>query len=174
MARPLAEIIEEIENNLGPLKRRNAKREIEAQISRVKDETPYWQQFKRATAIPRQAKKARADLKALRASLPPSFSASLEAIDAVDPSLAFLEKLDAGARADGSRKALDKRKDVLGWRCALSAHVLMRELSKTEPRSSKDGPFRAIASLVFEAVTGSGGVDLKRACDSVMRFYKRM
>jgi hypothetical protein len=42
-------------------------------------------------------------------------------------------------------------------------------LSRVKISGTQDGPFRAIASLLYEAITGEADLDLKRACDSVLR-----
>jgi hypothetical protein len=53
--------------------------------------------------------------------------------------------------------------------CAAFAFDLMETLSEKKITSAKDSTFRAIASLLYEAVSGNRGVDLKRACDDVLR-----
>ena len=51
---------------------------------------------------------------------------------------------------------------------ARSAHSLMQKLSKTKPSGTKDKAFRAIASLLYEGVSGIRNADLKRACASAL------
>jgi hypothetical protein len=53
--------------------------------------------------------------------------------------------------------------------CAGFAHGLMEGLSNREITGTQDGTFRTITSLLYEAVSGKHGVDLKRACDAVLR-----
>jgi hypothetical protein len=53
--------------------------------------------------------------------------------------------------------------------CAWLALGLMRELSDGKITGTKDSAFRAVTSLLYEAVSGQPDVDLKRACDSVLQ-----
>src|ERR1700733_601260 len=50
--------------------------------------------------------------------------------------------------------------------CAMFALSLMQNLSKRTPASTKDNAFRAIASLLYEAISGKRDADLKRACEA--------
>jgi hypothetical protein len=52
--------------------------------------------------------------------------------------------------------------------CAQFARGLM-DLSKRTITGTKDSTFRANASLLYEAVSGRGDADLKRACDAELR-----
>src|SRR5262249_47184979 len=63
--------------------------------------------------------------------------------------------------------------DVRKYFCATSAHNLTRAMSKKKITSSEDGAFRAIASLLYEAVSGREA-DLKRACASVLKQSPRV
>ena len=53
--------------------------------------------------------------------------------------------------------------------CVRFAHGLMLGLSERTVTGTKDDAFRAIASLLYEAISGQRDVDLKRACDSKLR-----
>jgi hypothetical protein len=53
--------------------------------------------------------------------------------------------------------------------CALFSYGLMRDLSKRAITGTKDEAFRAIASLLYETISGHRDADLKRACDSILR-----
>jgi hypothetical protein len=53
--------------------------------------------------------------------------------------------------------------------CAWFARALMKELSDAKITGTKDGPFRTIASLIYEAISGKEEADLKRACDAVLQ-----
>jgi len=46
---------------------------------------------------------------------------------------------------------------------------IIRHLSQREATGTEDGPFRTISSLLYEAVSGQEGADLKRACDAVLQ-----
>ena len=56
--------------------------------------------------------------------------------------------------------------------CAMFAHGLMRGLSERTITGTKDDAFRAIASLLYESISGQRDADLKRACDSMLRTFK--
>jgi hypothetical protein len=49
------------------------------------------------------------------------------------------------------------------------AFSLMEVMSDNKITGTKDGPFRAIAGLLYEAISGQQDADLKRACDTVLR-----
>jgi hypothetical protein len=53
--------------------------------------------------------------------------------------------------------------------CARSAHDLMQAMSDKKITGTEDNAFRVITSLLYEAVSGQQGADLKRACDSRLR-----
>jgi hypothetical protein len=52
---------------------------------------------------------------------------------------------------------------------AKSAYFLMRKLSDGKITGTKDQAFRIITALLYEAVSGQQGADLKRACDIALR-----
>jgi hypothetical protein len=56
--------------------------------------------------------------------------------------------------------------------CAQFAFGLMRGLSKNEATGTKDGAFRTVTSLLYQAISGERDADLKRACDKVLRWVK--
>jgi hypothetical protein len=70
----------------------------------------------------------------------------------------------AGDPRFGSHPNYDPAKHL----SAQSAHDLMHQLSDGKISGTKDGVFRAITSLLYEAVSGQRDADLKRACDSVL------
>lgn len=54
--------------------------------------------------------------------------------------------------------------------CARIAFTLLHLFSNKEPTSgSADSPYRALAGLLYEVLTGEQGRDLKRACDDHLR-----
>jgi hypothetical protein len=53
--------------------------------------------------------------------------------------------------------------------CARLAQLLMKRFSARKISGSEKGPFRLIAGLLYEALTGREEVDLKRHCDAVMK-----
>jgi hypothetical protein len=54
-------------------------------------------------------------------------------------------------------------------RSAQSAYFLMREFSDGKITGTKDQAFRIITALLYEAISGQQGADLKRACDAALR-----
>jgi hypothetical protein len=73
------------------------------------------------------------------------------------------------ARATNPGFGYDSNYDRVKHFCAGFAQSLVRGLSGRPITGTQDGPFRAIASLLYEAASGQRNVDLKRACDSQLR-----
>jgi hypothetical protein len=65
-------------------------------------------------------------------------------------------------RAESFRAELKRMREVC-------SRALMENLSRRTITGTKDSAFRAIASLLYEAVTGKRDADLKRACDAWLR-----
>lgn len=80
---------------------------------------------------------------------------------------------DVCARALGPGFGEHPNYDPLKHFCAKSAHGLMQATSDKKITGTEDGAFRAITSLLYEAVSGKKGAELKRACDSVLREIRR-
>jgi hypothetical protein len=59
--------------------------------------------------------------------------------------------------------------DPLKRLCAMWAQGIMAALSRKKITGTKDNAFRAIASLLYEAISGKRDIDLKRACDYMLR-----
>jgi hypothetical protein len=53
--------------------------------------------------------------------------------------------------------------------CAYGAHLLMTELSALRITGYAYGPFKTIATMLYEAVSGEADVDLKSHCDFVLK-----
>jgi hypothetical protein len=82
-----------------------------------------------------------------------------------DPLFAELKRL----RKVCSRKyGLDPNHDHAKNLSAQFSHGLMQERSDKKISSTEDQAFRIITSLLYEAVSGQRGADLKRACDAVI------
>ncbi len=65
---------------------------------------------------------------------------------------------------------LPGRQDVLKRACASLAHTQFLGFSIKRPTSgSANSPYRLVASLIFEAISGQQGADLKRGCDVTLR-----
>jgi hypothetical protein len=54
-------------------------------------------------------------------------------------------------------------------RCAQAAVGLIFNVSRKKPTGTVEGPMRTVASILYKVVTGKRGMDLKRACDDVLR-----
>jgi hypothetical protein len=67
----------------------------------------------------------------------------------------------------GAHPNFDHAKRGCAW-CALG---LMRRCSQQTPTGTAEGPFRTISSLLYQATSGKR-LDLKKACDGVLRFDK--
>jgi hypothetical protein len=73
------------------------------------------------------------------------------------------------ARAINPGFGLHPNHDHAKGLCPWFARGLMLELSNAKITGTKDASFRVISSLLYEAVSGVPGADLKRACDEVLR-----
>jgi hypothetical protein len=64
-----------------------------------------------------------------------------------------------------------ERMNALKYQCAAEAFDLMTFFSAKPPTGTERGPFRTIAVLLCEAVTGQrhDKIDMKRACGAVLR-----
>jgi hypothetical protein len=87
--------------------------------------------------------------------------------DSFDAELKRLRQVCARAIKVGY--GYDSNYDRAKHLCAGFAQGLVRELSAKPVTGTMDAPFRAIASVLYEAVSGRRDVDLKRACDSQLR-----
>ena len=63
-------------------------------------------------------------------------------------------------------------KDIAKGNAAWCALQLMRDFSKNTPNGTAEAPFRAISSLIYQALSGNREADLKRACDEVIRWER--
>jgi hypothetical protein len=82
-----------------------------------------------------------------------------------DPFFAELKRLrKVCARNYGLHRNYDHAKNL----SADFAYSLMREHSDEKITGTKDKAYRTITSLLYEAVSGQEGADLKRACDAVI------
>lgn len=72
----------------------------------------------------------------------------------------------------GSRRGPTGHVNRTNAASATVAYELMQDFSTGEPSGSDRGPFRTIAELLFEAVTGRKPTDrqFKRACDNQLHF----
>ena len=73
---------------------------------------------------------------------------------------------EVGSRAINDGLGHHPNYDPVKHFCAMFAHGLMEGLSERTITSTKDSAFRAIASLLYEAISENRDADLKRACDA--------
>ena len=58
--------------------------------------------------------------------------------------------------------------------CARIAFTLLQLLDRESSSGSADSPYRVIAGLLYEILTGEQGRDLKRACDDYLSSIRSM
>jgi len=106
--------------------------------------------------------------------LMPPKTPSLESIERAnreraDSFAAELKRLrQVCARGVGSGFGYHPNYDPTKYFCAFFAYCLIAEYSDRPVAGTRDGAFRVITSLAYEAVSGQPGADLKRACDSCL------
>lgn len=169
MPRDVEDIVEEIADNLRPWRHRD-RRKIEQEIRERLGEMRYELDVLKALLTPASLTAALDKIEKRAAAL----AAEIEAADEFRKVAAL-----CGFSLEPLRTALDVFRSRRGGRsghfkwenalCAESAYKLIIKFSETSPSSTEDGPFRTIAGLLFEAITGEQEADLKRACDDVMR-----
>jgi hypothetical protein len=93
--------------------------------------------------------------------------ANRERADSFDAELKRLREVCARAIKVGY--GYDSNYDRVKHLCAGFAQGLVGQLSTKPAAGTIDAPFRAVASLLYEAASGRRDVDLKRACDSQLR-----
>jgi hypothetical protein len=71
-----------------------------------------------------------------------------------------------------SIKSPDPRSNPVQWLCAETADALIHELSTKPATGTAEGSLQAIASLLFEAVTGKPDQNLKRPVDGMIRSWR--
>ena len=68
------------------------------------------------------------------------------------------------------RRPAQVARNEIALRLAVTfARNLMLAFSRRRVTGTAEGVYRVIATLLFEVLTGEGDVDLKRACDRVLR-----
>ena len=179
------EIVEEIAVQLGPWKHRRSEALVTAQAKRTVDylleifppdmQRPSRKEYRTHA---KQLDSALTEVKALLLSAPGLLAWSLfDPLPRIDDIERRIDSFFAELRRFRSvcAKAISPgfgdhpNYDFLKHACAMSARGLMLDMSDRKITGTKDDAFRAIASLLYEAVSGQQGADLKRACDSVLR-----
>jgi hypothetical protein len=104
-----------------------------------------------------------------RCSITPAEEANAAATADHDSFLHRLERLRldcADQKAPPGSSGPERDRVKVG--CATFARNLMLAFSRRRVTGTAEGAYRVITSLLFEALTGEGDVDLKRACDRVL------
>jgi hypothetical protein len=83
-----------------------------------------------------------------------------------------LDRLDEVLTGLKSPKGPDPRSKPMQRVCMESADALIYEFSQTPATGTAEKPLRAIASLLYEAVTGESGQDLKRAGEAMIQSWR--
>ncbi len=95
------------------------------------------------------------------------------ATNAEKNTFAFVESLrelhSRCKQLEAAKPGIDGNIDHLQRQVAVAAKVLMQQSDKRIGSSSPKSPFRVLAGLLYEAVTGVAGKDMERACDYVAR-----
>ena len=165
------DIVEEILDHLRPWKRREAdvRAEVENRIALLVKIAAGVDQWPRGADVRRQAERARETLAQLRTELAREPLRSF-----IDPHIAVLQSVEGLDRLDEILadvkliKFPDPRSDPRQRICAEVADALIHELSTRRATGTADTALPAIASLLFKAVTGQSGRDMKRAVDSMI------
>lgn len=189
----LEEIVEEIVNNLPPRKgfsHAEITVAVRQAISELREKVPWQMKLSDRAAMKAHARKlytAVSELELLLETAPGMMWALLfSEVGPLPNELMSKEKMVAGfiSRSEpffddlnrlrkGCAQAIKK-----GWGThpnydhakslsAQSAYDLMKAHSAAKITGTEDGPFRTVTSLIYEAISGRGGVDLKRACQAV-------
>jgi hypothetical protein len=89
----------------------------------------------------------------------------------MDGLLATLDAIQSECRnAESNQSGKD---DVLLW-CARTAFSLLVSSDRRPTSGSVQSPYRVIASLLYEIVTGERGHDLRRACDAHLKTMRML
>jgi hypothetical protein len=173
-----AEILEEIVDNLRPLRgeRRKIESEIRARLDKMRDSLD----FVRAIPTP-------AETRAAVEGIDRRLAALVTEIEHLPEGAAFefrkvaalcgfsledsFQSLRATLAMLRSRKGFSGHVNRVNAVCARAAYELF-EFSKSRPTGTEEGPFRAIAALLLEATGGVCDGDLKRACDEQLRHHR--
>jgi hypothetical protein len=175
VTRTRAEIVEEIIDHLRPWKRREAdvRAEVENQIALLVPIAADVDQWPRGAEVRQRAAEARKTLAKLRDQLACeplrrfigphiAISQSVEGLDRLDEILANVKR----------NKFPDPRSKPAQGICVEGADGLIHELSTTPATGTADTALPAIASLLFEVITGQPDQNLKRAINSMIRSWR--
>jgi hypothetical protein len=171
-----AEIVEEICIHLRQWKqkRREAdiRSEVEKRIALLVKIAARVDQWPCSADVRRQAAEARKKLAQLRDQL------AREPLRSHPPLVARWQFVDLDlldetlAKTKSKNMFPDPRSNPMQWICADSADALIYEFSRKPATGTAEESLRAIASLLFEAVTGKPHQKLKRAVDAMIKSWR--
>jgi hypothetical protein len=177
VARSPAEIVEEICDHLWPWKQKRCeadiRSEVEKQIALLVKIAAGIDQWPRGAEVREQAATARKTLGRLRTELAYApLQSFIGPHTAIAQSIECLDRLDEILANTRLIKAPDPRSNPMQWICADSADALIYQFSRKPATGTAEGPLHAIASLLFEAVTGKPNQNLKRAVDGMIKSWR--
>jgi hypothetical protein len=175
VARSHAEIVEEICVHLRPWKQKRCeadiRSEVEKRIALLVKIAARIDQWPRGAEVRRQAAKARKTLAQLRDQL------AREPLRSHWPLVARWQFVDLDlldetlAKTKSKNMFPDPRSNPMQWVCAESADALIYQFSRKPATGTPEESLHAIASLLFEAVTGKPK-NLKRAVDAMIKSWR--
>jgi hypothetical protein len=176
MARSHADIVEEICDHLRPWKRKRREADIRAEVEKriallVKIAAGI-DQWPRGAEVRRQAAEARKTLARLRDQL------AREPLRSHWPLVARWQFIDFDlldetlANTKSKNMFPDPRSNPKQRLCAEVADALIHELSANPATGTADRALHAIASLLYEAITGEPNKSLKRAVDGTIASWR--
>jgi hypothetical protein len=171
------DIVEEILVHLQPWKRKqreaDIRSEVEKRIALLVETAARIDQWPRVADVRRQAAEARKTLARLRDQLACEPLRSFIAPHiAISQSVECLDRLDEILANTRLIKAPDPRSKPKQRLCAEAADALIYQFSKEPATGTPEGPLHAIASLLFEAITGEPDKDLKRAVEAMISSWR--
>lgn len=196
-ARDLDGIVEEICDHLRPWKQHLGEADVRLEVGKrivlLKDVAANVKQWPRRADVREAVRDARKALKWLRETLAskslepfvvttlPSAVAEraktisdlLEQAGVIVIDNQYFDRLDKALALTETVTTPDPRSDPVQYPCAETADILIHELSTRWPATgTADSPLHAIASLLYEVVTGQPDQNLKRAVDAMIRSWR--
>jgi hypothetical protein len=172
-----AEIVEEICDHLRPWKQKRCeadiRSEVEKRIALLVRIAAGIDQWPCGADVRRQAAEARKTLVQLRDQL------AREPLRSHPPLVARWQFVDLDlldetlAKTKSKNMFPDPRSNPMQRICADSADALIYQLSKKPATGTAEESLHAIASLLFEAVTGKPDQNLKRAVDAMIKAWRK-
>jgi hypothetical protein len=172
------DIIDEIMNNLRPLRSKSEKKiykEVQKDISRLQRQIRLYPEFCSNWQAGREIEPALTDLINAINNLPKDYILFVKC-GGREWRKDLLERLlHLRHIYDGPMAELEPPRsnyDRTARECAMISWSLMDSFSENQPTREDDRPMNAIACLLYEAITGGRPNSLRRACNDVLRALK--